>query len=384
MHLFISAGEPSGDLHGASLTRHLLERDPAARLVGFGGDRMAAAGVDLKYPLTDLAVMWVGRALAHLPTFFKIGRQAEVYFRSVHPDAVVLIDYPGFHFAIAKRAHRARVPVFWFVPPQLWAWAGWRVVKMRKWVDTVLTALPFEEAWYRDRGVNTHYIGHPYFDELAHQKLDTEFLAEVRRPSGPLVTLLPGSRNQEVSANLPTMLRTAALIREAVPNVRFAVAAFKDQHASEVRIALADSGLPVSVHVGRTPEVIDAADACVSVSGSVSLELLYRCKPAVIVYQVDRLALAVAKRMKTSPYITLVNLLAGRELYPEYLTATDSSAAMAGNVIDWLRNPVARDRLVGELQALKTQAAIPGACERAANYIVDQIAERKSRQRLVA
>ena len=143
MHLFISAGEPSGDLHGANLVRALHERDPAARLVGFGGDRMADAGADLVYPLTQLAVMWFGRAMAHLPTFFKLGRRAEVYFRSRRPDALVLIDYPGFNFALAKRAHRVGVPVYYFVPPQLWAWAGWRVSKMRRCVRTVMTALPF-------------------------------------------------------------------------------------------------------------------------------------------------------------------------------------------------------------------------------------------------
>ncbi|MCZ2342800.1 MAG: lipid-A-disaccharide synthase [Bacteroidales bacterium] len=376
MHLFVSAGEPSGDIHAASLARILLDQAPDTRIVGFGGERLAATGAKLMYPLTDLAVMWVGRALWNLPTFLKLGRQADVYFRSARPDAVVLIDYPGFNFALAKRAHRARVPVFYFVPPQLWGWAGWRVVKIRKWVDTVLTALPFEENWYRERGVHTQYIGHPYFDELAHQQLDTEFLTEVRRSAGPLVTLLPGSRNQEVTANLPTMLRTAARVRETVPDVRFAVAAFHERHAIVARNALAGSGLPATVHVGRTPELIEAADACVSVSGSVSLELLYRLKPTTIVYKIEGYALAIAKQLKTAKYITLVNLLADRELFPEFLTATDPSEAMSQQVIGWLRHPVARQTVVEELRTLRSQVAVPGACERAATYIRERVAQR--------
>lgn len=381
MHLFVSAGEPSGDIHAASLTRTILAQAPETRIVGFGGERLAAAGAKLMYPLTDLAVMWIGRALINLPTFLKLGRQADVYFRSARPDALVLVDYPGFNFALAKRAHRARVPVFYFVPPQLWGWAGWRVVKMRKWVDTVLTALPFEEDWYQERGVHTHYIGHPYFDELAYQQLDTGFLTAIRQTPGPLVTLLPGSRNQEVTANLPTMLRTAALVRDAVPDVRFAVAAFSDRHATVARAALAGSGLPATVHVGRTPELIELADACVSVSGSVSLELLYRLKPTAIVYKIENYALAIAKQLKTAKYITLVNLLADKELFPEYLTATDPSESIAQQVIGWLRNPAVRQAVVDELQTLRSQAAVPGACDRAASYILQRIAERAAQRK---
>ena len=138
------------------------------------------------------------------------------YFRTARPDAVVLIDYPGFHWPSPSGAHRAGVPVYYFVPPQLWAWAGWRVTKMRRWVRTVLTALPFEDDWYRDRGVPTHYVGHPYFDET--RRADAR--PGVRRGAageagGPVVALLPGSRNQEVTANFPLMLAAAAKVRAA-------------------------------------------------------------------------------------------------------------------------------------------------------------------------
>src|SRR5439155_26903565 len=178
MHVFISAGEPSGDLHGANLIRALQARSPGIRISGFGGERMQAAGAGLLFRLTDLAVMWFAQVLFRIRTFVRLARQAQTHFETTRPDAVVLIDYPGFHFALAKRAHAAGIPVYFFVPPQLWAWAGWRVKKVRKWFDGVLTALPFEEDWYRQRGVNTRHVGHPYFDELAEQKLDADFLAK--------------------------------------------------------------------------------------------------------------------------------------------------------------------------------------------------------------
>ena len=378
MHLFLSAGEPSGDLHGASVIREFRRHLPAANIVGFGGERMAAEGARLLYPLTDLAVMWFGRALANLPTFFKLGRQAEVYFRSNRPDAVLLIDYPGFNFALAKRAHRQGIPVFYFVPPQLWAWAGWRVQKMQRWVDTVLTALPFEEEWYRQRGVRTHYIGHPYFDDLAEQELDQTFLAEQRQRDGTIITLLPGSRNQEVLANAPLMLATAKRIYAAEPDCRFVVAAFNAPQAHMIKQLLVGSRLPIEVHVGRTPELIEVAHSCLAVSGSVSLELLYRQKPAAILYKITTAGLFVARQLKTCRYISLVNLLAETEVYPEFLTSGEPTEAIAGRVVSWIRHPAERQAVVDQLRAIRDRVAVPGACERAAQYILKRLHDRNT------
>src|SRR5262249_44554395 len=161
----LSAGEPSGDLHAANLIRALRRHDSGVECVGFGGDSMEAAGGRLLYPLCRLAVMWFLRVLTNAVTFLRLLSRADRFLRDERPDAVVLIDYPGFNFQLARLAHARGIPVFWFVPPQLWAWAGWRVRKMRRWVDHLLCSLPFEESWYRERGVPAHYLGHPYFDE---------------------------------------------------------------------------------------------------------------------------------------------------------------------------------------------------------------------------
>lgn len=377
MNLFVSAGEPSGDLHGANFVRAVRERFPAAHVVGFGGDRMAAAGAELHYPLTDLAVMWFGRAMANLPTFFKLGRRAEVYFRSQKPDALVLIDYPGFNFALAKRAHRAGVPVYYFVPPQLWGWAGWRSEKMRKWVRTVLTALPFEDEWYKARGVHTRYVGHPYFDELAAQRLDPAFLTGERAKGGPVVALLPGSRDQEVTTNFGLMLAAAGRVREAVPGVRFLVAGFNDRQAAECRAAAAGSGLPVEVHVGRTPEIIELADAAAAVSGSVGLELMTRLTPTVVVYKVTPAFRFIGEKLATCKYISLVNLLADAELFPEHIPTTFDPGPVADHLIRWLRNPGERAALVDRLREVRDRSAVPGACGRAADVVLGDLADRR-------
>src|SRR5262245_15701133 len=159
MRIFISAGEPSGDVHGGNLVRELRRLHPGVECVGFGGEHMAQAGASLLYRLTDLAVMWFARVLVNAVKFLQLLSQADRYFRHHRPDAVVLIDYPGFNWWIARRAKAHGIPVFYFVPPQLWAWAGWRVKKMRRFVDHVLCSLPFEEPWYQARGVAAHYVG---------------------------------------------------------------------------------------------------------------------------------------------------------------------------------------------------------------------------------
>jgi lipid-A-disaccharide synthase len=235
MKIFFSVGEPSRDLHGANLIRELQKRRPDCESVGYGGPRMAAVGCALHEDLTKLAVMWLLHALLNIHKFWTLVSQADRYFRHHRPDAVVLIDYPGFNWWIARRAKAHGIPVFYYGVPQLWAWAGWRIKKMRRFVDYVLCKLPFEEAWYRERGCNATFVGHPYFDQLRAEKLDTKFIGQLQSGDGPLVAILPGSRTQEVKSNLGYFLKAARVVRERVPNARFAIASFKASQAEMAR-----------------------------------------------------------------------------------------------------------------------------------------------------
>ena len=200
MKIFFSVGEPSGDLHGANLIRRLHKRQCDLQFVGYGGPRMAAAGCQLHEDLTRLAVMGIVQVFVHLASFWKLVSRADRYFRHHRPDAVVLIDYPGFNWWIARRAKAHGIPVFYYGTPQIWAWAPWRVNKMRRLVDHVLCKLPFEEEWFRNRGCNATFVGHPYFDQLRDETLDQSFVDRLQQEEGPLVTILPGSRTQEVRA----------------------------------------------------------------------------------------------------------------------------------------------------------------------------------------
>ncbi len=389
MRIFFSVGEPSGDLHGSNLIHALHARHPEWEFMGYGGPKMAAAGCQLHFDLTQLAVMWLGQAVANYPKFRCLVDQASKYFQKHRPDAVVLIDYPGFNWHIAKAAKAQGIPVIYYGTPQLWAWASWRVKKMQRYVDHVLCKLPFEEPWFRERGCQATFVGHPYFDELEAQQLDQTFIDRLQTDNRPLVTILPGSRTQEVKSNLLPFLKTAKLIRAAVPNVRFAVAGFKESQRELAQKIIDDSRINAELYIAKTPELIHAAKCCLACSGSVSLELLYRTKPTAILYQISRLGFAVQKMLRTVRYITLVNLLTAEEpfatreashydpadprddhvLMPEYLTCEDRTADLARHLIDWLKyEPSWRENVQG-LTALKGRVGHGGASVRAAEYI---------------
>jgi lipid-A-disaccharide synthase len=394
---FVSAGEPSGDLHGSNLIRHLRAHDPAARFVGFGGPKMAEAGCELIEDMASLAVMWIVRVVLKLGTFLKLLILADRVMRDQRPDAVVLIDFPGFNWWVARRAKARGIPVFYYGAPQIWAWAQWRIKKMRRLVDHVLCKLPFEEAWYGQQGCRATYVGHPYFDELENQTLDAAFLVALASER-PLVTILPGSRTQEVTLNFRWLLKAADRVHRRVPSARFAVAAFRESHALLIRreIERAGGDLPIEVYVQRTPELMHLARCCLAVSGSVSLELLYHAKPTVILYWTGRFGYFMQSILRKVKYITLVNLLATDELFPqdlrpfdprqpdadrvlmpEYLTHQDKSREIAAHAIEWLTDESRRAERVGRMEALRDQVGHAGASRRAAQYIADVLEGRR-------
>jgi lipid-A-disaccharide synthase len=268
------------------------------------------------------------------------------------------------------------------------------VKKVQRYVDHALCNLPFEVAWFQQHGVQAKYVGHPYFDDLAAQRLDDSFLGLVRPPPGRLVTLLPGSRTQEVRANLPLLLNAAAQVRRQVREVRLVIASYNEPQARIARDLVDVGPVPAEVFVGRTPELIAAADCCLACSGSVSLELLYHAKPAVIVYRVGWLTYQVVRRLVNVRYITLVNLMASdnpfvtdalaqpyavhapeheQVLYPEYPTWRDCSGEIAQHVIGWLNDERSRQRLISRLMQLRDRVAAGGASATAADYIAREL-----------
>ncbi len=393
MRVFISAGEPSGDLHGSNLVKALQAN--GVKCFGFGGAKMREAGCQIYQDLTPFAVMFL-QALKFIPQMWRYYRQADRIFSTGQIDAVVLIDFPGFNWWVAKAAKRHGVPVFYYGVPQMWGWLPWRVRKLRRLVDHVLCKLPFEVPWFAARGVSAHYVGHPYFDELAQRSLDPEFMQEYRDAGNPLVTLLPGSRNQEVSSNIDWLLETAIRIRRQIPTACFAVACYNPAQAAQVRHLVSEHRLEIDVFVNRTPELIELATVCVACSGSVSLELMYHQKPSVIVYRLKRIQAIGKWLLMTCRFITLVNLLATDDIsrsaakkdestsgdpnvpFPEFPWCANPSVEMAAIISRWLQEPAELERRERQLAELKEKYAQPGATDRAAQYILEQLFTRKN------
>ncbi|MEL6895860.1 MAG: lipid-A-disaccharide synthase [Planctomycetota bacterium] len=372
--VFFSVGEPSGDEHTARLIRSMRARNPLLHARGFGGPEMRSAGCAIDFQLTDLAVVGLLNVLPKLRQFFRVADIAERQFASGSVDAVVLVDFPGFNWHIAKRAKKHGLPVFYYLPPQLWAWGGWRIRKMRRYVDHVLSVLPFEHEWFRQRNINTTCVGHPFFDAVAAKPLDRAAQEQIKPDQRPVVAILPGSRDHEVRENWPLMLNAIRRLNRQHPQLRFQVANYCSRHSIECRDLQnqGDADLPIHYFVDRTSEVIQQCDVAMMVSGSVSLELLARNKPAVVLYRVGRFFHAVAKRLVKIDSITLPNLMAGEPIYPEIVSSGNPRAAedfLFDEVSRWLDqtqdNQIRRDKIA----RLRDRYATGGGIDQAARVI---------------
>lgn len=377
MHVFFSVGEPSGDQHAAHLIAELRRRRPDLRASGFGGPLMEQAGCHIQFQLTTLAVIGIFRVLPLLWTFYQKVQEAGDYLKRNRPDVVVLVDFPGFNWWIARKARKLGIPVVYYMPPQLWAWAPWRIRKVRRNIDLVLSGLPFETEWYAQRGVRVQYVGHPFFDEISERTLDASFLREWSSDQQPVVALLPGSRSQEVTRNWPLMLAAAKRISSRYPHVQFLVANYKESQRQYCREILLRSGedLPISFFVGKTPEVISLAKCAMMVSGSVSLEFLARGVPATVVYSASRMSYLIGCALVTCKYMTLPNLIAGRMILPERLCVSNLEQVVDGLANDierWLGDEDERQRTRSELLTLRRELFQTGATGRVAAILLDR------------
>lgn len=375
--LFFSTGEPSGDQHSARLITALADRHPDLRFRGFGGPEMRTAGCKLDYELTQMAVMGLVEVLPKLRQFFGIADIASDAFAASRVDGVVLVDFPGFNWHIARRAKKHGIPVYYYLPPQLWAWGSWRIRKVRRYVDRVLSVLPFEHEWYRSHGIDATYVGHPFFDAIAERALDQAVLGrldEHRSRGRRLVAVLPGSRQHEVHRNWPVMLEAIRRLAAKHRDVHFLVGAFRDSQCLWCRNAMtpADASLPIDFFAGKTSEIIEAAECAMMVSGSVSLELMARNTPAAVIYRAGRILYATGRALVRVPSITLPNLIAGQTVFPEFASVGNPEPAvkfLETSVGQMLSDAAYRRQLADQLHDLRVRYALPGATGRAADAL---------------
>lgn len=379
MNIFFSVGEPSGDQHATHLMHEISERQPDTKFSGFGGPLMESSGLQSVFRLTDLAVMGLFRVLPMVFKFYRVMKMAERYFAEHKPDAVVLVDFPGFNWWIARKAKAVGIPVFYYQPPQLWAWGSYRVSRVKRFVDHVITSLPFEEKWYAQHGIQVNYVGHPFFDEINDHVLDDRFVETWKERKAPTVAVLPGSRDNEVHRNWSSMVDIIKKVHVRHPASNFLVACYSHEHRRHCleEVLVRCPSLPVHFFVGKTPEIIEAADCAMMVSGSVSLELMAKRKPTTVLYRVPRPTRWLGYLFLKCKYITLPNLIAGKEVMPEFISTGSPAPAIRdmANILDlWIRLPEERTRIANELGELASQFSQTGATSRTAELILAKLA----------
>lgn len=375
--IFISAGDFSGDIHGANLMRSLLKRNAHIKFYGLGKENMKQAGLHCLHDMTTKSLMWL-HVLAELSTFLKMKRDCICFFRQERPCAVILIDYCGFNFYLARAAKKLGIPVIYYVSPQLWAHGPWRVKKMKKLVDKLLVIYPFEKQFYENAGIPVVYVGHPLFDEIYREMVNGGSVSELKKDSGEtIVSFLPGSRRQEIVRLLPLFLELAVQINQIIPFAKFLISCSDEQHFDLISNISKGYQIPFKIVVGNVHEVIEASMLCIAGAGTVTLQIAYYLKPMIIVYKISPFAYFIAKPFLVTPYIGLVNKLASKMIVPELLIYRKKNQAwLASQAVQLLNDVQKRQTCISELKMLMDGIGKPGASEHAADEILKLLNEQ--------
>lgn len=340
--VFISACEHSAEMHCANLIAAVKRHSPAAiEWVGLGGEKMAAAGCTLLANPVQRAAM-IYNVLTQLGYYRQLMRKAADYLAQNPVDLVVVCDSPAFNFHIAKAARRRGIPVLFYVAPQLWAWAPWRIGKLRRACDRLACILPFEQDWFRSRGVDAAFVCNPLFDELTELVTANAKTYADYRIDAPRIALLPGSRDAEIRTLWPAMLEIAAVLKQKHPQATFlSCAADADKLAMMQRMA--ENAPSIDYSMTKVYQTAKACDFTLVASGSATLQVAAAGCPMAILYQSNKwMWRLVGKWLIRIPHLSLVNILARHELVPEYMPYFDSTAPIAETCNQWLNTP---DRL---------------------------------------
>ncbi len=359
---YISAGEPSADAHAAAVATALRRRLPGVELEALGGPLLERAGVRVLDRMEAFSVVGFVEAIAKIPAHYRLLNKMRRAFHEQRYDLVILVDYPGYHLRAAAAAAAAGIPVLYYIAPQMWAWGPKRVRKLAP-VNQLAVILPFEEQFFRERGVAATFVGHPLKDRPAPPgRGDARRLLGLD-PGRPTLGLFPGSRKQEVKRHWPMFRAAAARVAAARPGVQIVTAGTQDAEYP-------DPG-EITVHLGDPLLVFAAADAGICKSGTTTLEAAIADVPMVITYRVHPISSFIAFRLVQVPWVGLVNLVAGYEVAPEFLQRRATAAALADGVLPLLdpANPATRRQREG-LQLVRDRLGAPGAAERVAELAV--------------
>ena len=375
----ISCGEPSGDLYAGALARELRRIDPNVELTGFGGAHLRRAGASLSGDFSGLSVTGLLEVARVLPRTYAIYKRLVADLHAKRPDALVAVDFPDFNFRLAHAARALRIPVVYYISPQLWAWRPGRMKTMRRIADRVLVIFPFEEKLYRDAGVPVQWVGHPLLDVADSPEPRDRFLQHHGLDATrPVVALLPGSRRNELRAILPGLAGAARLIATKLPGTQFMLA--RAPHLpDELFASLTEmSDLRVAMIDGGADHVLAAADVALVASGTVTVQAALHGCPMVVVYRLSPLTYRLGRPFVQVDTFAMANLVAGRKIVPELMQDDFTPERVAGEALPLLRDRDAAARMRRDLQLVRSRLGEPGASARAARAVVEVAAGRSS------
>ena len=369
--ILISAGEASGDMYAARLATALRARVDV-QLFGMGGPRMRDAGVDLVADCSEVSLVGIVEIAKKYPALKRVWNRLVGEAARRKPRLAILTDFPGFHLRLARALKRQGVQNVYFVCPQFWAWRPWRANLVRRRFARGLCIFPFEEGWYRARGVKADFIGHPLVGNVAAKRTRAEFAAAYGlNLSVPIVAILPGSRSGEIAHHMPTLVQACRLIL-VDRKVQFVLALAPGAKRSLIAPYLAPD---VAVHVveDATYDALGAADLSIVSSGTATVEAALMDAPMIVVYRLAPLTAAIARLLVRTPMFAMVNLIAGKQVVPELVQQDFTAARLANEAIGLLDSPDARAEMRRGLEDVRKKLGPPGAVERAADLIAGML-----------
>jgi lipid-A-disaccharide synthase len=374
--VFISAAEPSGDRHAATLIEAVRRLAPGARFVGVAGPRMRAAGCESIFDMTGHASMLLG-AVTNVGRGIAMIRACDECLRRYPFDAAVVVDSPTLHLPLAGRANAAGIQVLYYIAPQMWAWGKYRIYKLRHRTTKVACILPFEEEFFRNQGVDAVFVGHPLAEQLRVRAVDARALPRVQSRGEPVVAILPGSRRHVVQSVLPGQLQVAERIAAVMPRAFFAISAANPQVQPAIASQMAQTPIRAEVFADDLGEILPAADLVLVASGTAALEVAFYSRPMIVMYNASRLFYhAIGRWLIDTPFLSLPNILAGREIVPEFMPYYTDTGPIAARAIDLLNSEEDRRAMSRELEAAVAPLRNGSASSRTAEILLQMVHER--------
>ena len=370
----VIAGEISGDMHAANIIRAMKKERPDDIFYGIGGPAMREVDIETIYDVKDMAVMGLVEVLKHIKFFKKVFHEMEDLAYHRQPDAIILVDYPGFNLRFAAKAHAMGIKVIYYICPQVWAWHRERIPKMAAIVDKLITIFPFEAEHFRKTRLDVSFAGHPLVDEAT--KLLATPQAELPWKDKPGVALLPGSRRNEIEKILPAMWKAAELLAKENPHLEFIIAAPSKQQAEMIKEIIAKlGGGPERHHIvtDNTRQVLRQAKAAMVASGTATIETTLMSCPMVVIYKVAPLTYLMGKMLIKIKHIGMVNIVADKLICPELVQRQATPAAIAQAITPLTSDTPQRKQMVKELKIVATKLGTGGASETAAQFILQTI-----------